>query len=346
MSTELATTGSIPQKMSGVRKAAILLAVLGEEAAAVIMRSLSEQDLNAVAGEIARLGPVPKEASLGVMEEYHQLAVAQEFIAHGGQEAAQRMLVKAFGENGAREMVQRLMRANELNASRVESLQRIDAKQLARFLEGEHPQTVALILGHLDARQAAALLLCLPAPVRAESVKRLAQLRQFSPEMTEKVALVLNRRLRSVGEQTKRTYSGFQSVAELMNNIDATVSREILEMIERDEARLAANIRDLMFTFEDFLGVPELQIRELTAAIDKKTLTLALKGASEELRNHFYQTLSSRAIEMMKEDAESLGPVRSKEVAKAQLEVVALARTLETEGKLVLKSEGADEYVV
>lgn len=335
-----------PPPMTGVRKAAILLAVLGEEAAAVILRSLPEPDLQSVTHEIARLGSVPKEASMRIMEEYHQLALAQEHIAQGGQDAAQRMLVKAFGENGARDMVQRLMRANELSATRVESLQRIDAKQLARFLEGEHPQTIALILGHLEARQAASLLLCLPPVARAESVKRLAQLRQFSPEMTEKVALVLNRRLRTVGEHEKRTYSGFQSVAELMNNIDATVSREILEMIEKEEARLAANIRDLMFTFEDFLSVPELQMREVSGAADKKVLTLALKGASEELRVHFYQTMSSRAIEMMKEDAESLGPVRSRDVAKAQLEIVALARTLESEGKVVLKSEGADEYVV
>jgi len=346
MSTELASAGSASGQLTGVRKAAILLAVLGEEAAATILRALPEDELHRVTHEIARLGSVPKEISFKVMEEYRQLAVAQEYIAQGGQDAAQRMLVKAFGENGAREMVARLMRANELSASRVESLQRIDAKQLARFLEGEHPQTVALILGHLDAKQASALLMCLPPPVRAESVKRLAQLRQFSPEMAEKVSKVLNRRLRSVGEQTKRTYSGFQSVADLMNNIDATTSREILEMIEREEAKLAASIRDLMFTFEDFINVPELQIREVTAAVDKKTLTLALKGASEELRSHFFQTMSSRAIEMMKEDAESLGPVRSRDVAKAQLEVVALARTLETEGKIILKSEGADEYVV
>ena len=346
MSADLMHAPHAGAQVSGVRKAAILLTVLGEEAAAVILRQLPDTDLQSVTHEIARLGPVPKETSLGVMEEYHQLAAAQAYIAEGGQDAAQRMLVKAFGENGAREMVARLMRANELIATRVESLQRIDAKQLARFLEGEHPQTVALILGHLDARKAAGLLMCLPAGVRAESVKRLAQLRQFSPEMTEKVALVLNRRLRSVGEQTKRTYSGFQSVAELMNNIDATASREILEMIEKEEARLATSIRDLMFTFEDFLGVPEQQMREVTAAAEKKTLTLALKGASEELRSHFYQTMSSRAIEMMKEDAESLGPVRSRDVAKAQLEIVALARTLESEGKIVLKSEGADEYVV
>ncbi len=332
--------------MSGVRKAAILVAVLGDEAAATIFRNLEDEDLQRIAEEVARLGTVPKEISVQVLEEYKHLTVAQQHISRGGQDLATKLLVTAFGEAGAREMVQRLLRASELSSSRVESLQRIDPKQLARFLEGEHPQTVALILGHLDSRQASALLMCLPQAVRAESVKRLANLRQFSPEMAEKVSIVLNRRLRSVGEQKKKTYSGFQSVADLLNNIDATTSSEILEMIEKQESKLALSIRNLMFTFEDFLSVAEVQIREVTGAVDKKVLTLALKGANEELRNHFYQTMSSRAIEMMKEDAESLGPVRSKDVANAQLEVVAVARRLEAEGKVTLKSEGADEYVL
>ncbi len=331
--------------LSGARKAAILVAVLGEEAAATIFRNLSEEDLQRVTYEITRLGSVPREVSLQVLEEYQQLTEAQSYIAQGGQELATRMLVKAFGEAGARDMVQRLSRAHELSATRVESLRRIEAKQLARFLEGEHPQTVALILGHLDAKQASALLMCLPQAVRAESVRRLANLRQFSPEMAEKVSMVLNRRLRSVGEQTRKTYSGFQSVADLMNNVDANTSREILELIEKQDAKLAISIRDLMFTFEDFLNVPEVQIREITSAVDKKVLTLALKGASEEIKTLFYKTMSSRAIEMMKEDAESLGPVRGKDVAKAQVEVVALARKLESEGKIVLKSDGGDDYV-
>jgi flagellar motor switch protein FliG len=227
----------------------------------------------------------------------------------------------------------------------VESLQRVDPKQLARFLEGEHPQTIALILGHLETKQASALLMCLPQKVRAESVRRLANLRQFSPAMAEKVAVVLNRRLRSIGDQKKKTYSGFQSVADLMNNIDATTSGEILDAIEREEAQLAVSIRDLMFTFDDFKDVSEVQLRVLTGALDKKTLTLALKSASEGLKDHFFSTMSSRAIEMLKEESEQLGPVRSKDVAKAQMDVVSLARKLEAEGKMILKSEGADEYV-
>jgi flagellar motor switch protein FliG len=131
-----------------------------------------------------------------------------------------------------------------------------------------------------------------------------------------------------------------------MNSIDSTTSGEILETLEKEEAALAGNIRDLMFTFEDFLAVSEVQLRTITAAVDKRTLTLALKGAREPIAQHFYQTMSSRTVEMMKEEADSLGPVRSKEVAKAQLEVVAAARKLEAEGKVILKSEGGDDYVI
>ena len=333
------------QDMSGVRKAAILMMLLGEEAAAMIFRHLSDEDLQELTSEISRLGSISKEASRKVLSEYQDLTMAQDRIAQGGFDVATRLLVRAFGEHGAQEMVQRLVRAQEVNSSRVESLQRIEPKQLARFLEGEHPQTIALILGHLETKQASALLMCLPHPVRAESVRRLANLRQFSPAMAEKVAIVLNRRLRSVGEQKKKTYSGFQSVADLMNNIDATTSGEILEKIEAEEAVLATSIRDLMFTFDDFLGVSEVQLRAVSSGMDKKVLTLALKGASEAVRNHFFATMSSRAIEMMKEEAELMGPVRSREVAKAQQEVVAIARKLEQEGKIVLKSDGGDDYV-
>ena len=339
------TAATETQTMTGIRKAAILMTVLNDEAVAQVFHHLGEDDLQILTQEIARLGNVPKEVSLQVLQEYQQLSLAQEHISGGGQDVAKRLLIKAFGENGAQAMVQRLARSQERNSSRVESLQRIDPKQLARFLEGEHPQTIALILGHLETKQASALLMCLPHAVRAESVRRLANLRQFSPAMAEKVAVVLNRRLRSVGEQKKKTYSGFQSVADLMNNIDATTSGEILETIEKEEANLAVSIRDLMFTFEDFLTVSEVQLRNLSGAVDKKILTLALKGSSEPVRNHFYSTMSSRAIEMMKEEADQLGPVRSKDVAKAQMEIVAAARKLEMEGKMILKSEGADEYV-
>ena len=225
-------------------------------------------------------------------------------------------------------------------------MQRADPQKLARFLESEHPQTIALILGQLGDRQASALLMSLPNDIRAEAVKRLANLRRFSPEMAEKVSIFLSQRLKAVGEQGKRTYSGFQSVADIMNCIDTTVAQEILENIENEEPTLAISIRDLMFTFEDLLQVGEAHIRELTGALDKRTLAMALKGTDEGLKNHFFRTMSSRAIEMLKEDMDLLGPVRSKDVSKAQAEIVAIARQLETEGKIVLKGEANDEYLV
>jgi flagellar motor switch protein FliG len=269
---------------------------------------------------------------------------AQDFIAVGGQEVASRLLVKALGENGAKAMVQRLARAEEVSEEL--SLKKVDPQQLARFLVGERPQTKAMVLGNLDSKRASALLMSLEPEVRADCVRRLASLGQYSPEVAAKVSSVLNRKLRSVGDQSKQAESGTSNVAEMMNRLDAGSAREILESIERDEPTLAINIRDLMFRFDDFLEVPEQQLRELMNSIDKKTLMVALKGASEDLRSHFYRTMSSRAVEMLKEDSEMMGPVRGKEVSKAQSEIVSIARKLESEGKIVLKAEGEDEYVL
>lgn len=339
MSAPLETSG-----LTGVRKAAILLTVLGEEAAATVFRNLNAEDVQRLADEIAGLGTISTELSLQIFEEYQRMTQAQEFIIKGGYDLARRLLIKALGESEAEGILQRLAKARDLNP--LESLQRADPQKLARFLEGEHPQTIALILGQLGDRQASALLMSLPNEARAEAVKRLANLRRFSPEMAEKVSLVLSQRLKAVGEQGKRAYSGFQSVADIMNCIDSTVAQEILENIESEEPTLAVSIRDLMFTFEDLLQVAETQIRELAGAVEKKTLAMALKGTNEELKNHFFRTMSSRAIEMLKEDMESLGPVRSKDVIRSQTEIVAVARQLEAEGKIVLKGESNDEYVV
>jgi flagellar motor switch protein FliG len=331
-------------EIGGARKAAILLTLLGEDSAATVFRHLNEEDMQRVAEEVAGLGTISVGLTLQVFEEYLRMTQAQDYLIQGGYDLARRLLVKAVGEGEADIILQRLSKTRELNP--VESLQRADPQKLAKFLEGEHPQTIALILGQLGERQASALLMNLPTDTRADAVKRLANLRRFSPEMAEKVSKILSQRLKSVGENGKRAYSGFQSVADIMNCIDTTVAQEILEVIESEEPTLAISIRDLMFTFEDLLQVGESQIRELTGAVDKKTLATALKGTNEDLKDHFFRTMSSRAVEMMKEDMESLGPVRSKNVIKAQTEIVAIARQLESEGRIVLKGEANDEYVV
>jgi flagellar motor switch protein FliG len=339
------TAGPVEKlKISGARKTAILLTVLGEETAAAIFRDLNQEDSQRVADELASLGAIPIELSIQVIEEYQRMTQAQDYLLQGGYDLARRLLIRAFGEAEAVGIMQRLTKARELKP--LEALQRADPQKLARFLEGEHPQTIALVLGQLGDRQASALLMSLPNETRSEAVKRLANLRKFSPEMAERVSALLSHRLKQVGEQGKRTYSGFQSVADIMNCIDTTVAQEILENLENEEPTLAISIRDLMFTFEDLLQVGEAHIRELTGALDKKDLAMALKGTDEGLKNHFFRTMSSRAVEMLKEDMELLGPVRSKEVTKAQSAIVAIARQLEAEGKIVLKGEANDEFLV
>lgn len=330
---------------TGARKAAILFSLLGEENVAPVVRTLPVHELHRVTREVANLGYVPFEESFEVLKEFQRLMSAQDFMAVGGRDVANRMLVKALGENGAKSIQQQLSGPGGLDTSKIEALRKADPEQLARFLAGEHAQTKALVLSHLDAKQASALLMKMEPEERADCVKRLANLGQYSPEVAAKVSDVLNRRLKSVRDQTKRDDTGYKSVAELMNQLDQNATKEILENIEKEDPNLAIGIRDFMFTFDDFLEIPEQELRTLVNSVDKKVLTIALKGASEELRSRFYRTMSTRAVEMLKEDSDVMGPVRSKEVAKAHAEIVAIARKLEAEGAIVLKAEG-DEYVL
>jgi flagellar motor switch protein FliG len=329
----------------GLHKAAILLVVLGEDAASAIYRQLPVEEVERITREIADLRSVDPETALAVLEEFDRMVLTGDYLAKGGIEYANKLLIKAFGEEGAQDLLRQVSHAAEASSNRLDSLRKADPTQLAKFIEGEHPQTIALILAHLDSKQASTLLLLLPKEVRGEAIKRLAQLRQFSPEMAERVSVVLHKRLESLGEQSRRAYAGLRGVAELMNRLDVATGKNILEAIEKEDPKLALSIRNLMFTFEDLLTIPEAGIRELLAQMDKKTLATALRGASEELKNYIFKSMSSRAVEMLKEDMEVLGPVKSRDVNKAQVEAVGVARKLEAEGKLTLTAEGDDEFV-
>ena len=329
----------------GPRKAAVLMVILGEDAASQIYRHLPPADVERITQEIAGLNSVDAETAMAVLEEFERLVRAGDYLAQGGKDYANKLLVKAFGEEGAQELLRQVSLTAEMSASKLDSLRNADPQQLAKFIEGEHPQTVALILAHLEAKQASNLLMRLPEELRAEAVKRLAQLRQFSPEMAQRVSLVLHKRLESLGEQSRRAYAGLRGVADVMNRLELNTAKTILEGIEKEDPKLALSIRNLMFTFEDLLTVPEAGIRELLGQMEKKTLATALRGASDELKNYIFKSMSSRAVEMLKEDMEVLGPVKSREIHKAQLEAVSVARKLEAEGKLTLTPEGDDEYV-
>jgi flagellar motor switch protein FliG len=330
----------------GLQKAAILMVLLGEDTASHIYRNLPENDVQRLTRRIAELEHFRPDTAMAVLEEYYGLTVTQGYLAEGGPEYAQKLLIKAFGAVGAQRLLDQVSNGMEQNAVHLESLQDADPQQLAKFLEVEHPQTIALILAHLNSRQASALLLRLPEEIRAETIKRLAQLRQFSPEVAQKVALALNKHLESVGEQSRRAYAGYKGAADLLNQLEPLAGKSILEVIEKEDPKMALGIRNLMFTFEDLLGVPELGIRELLGQLDKKTLALALRGATEELKNLIFKSMSSRAVDMLKEDMEVMGAVRSKDVNHAQREIVDVARRLESEGKLVLSAESQEEYVV
>jgi flagellar motor switch protein FliG len=331
--------------VTGLRKAAILMVLLGEDAASQIYRHLPPGEVEQVTQEITALDYVNPETALVVLEEFHRLVITGDYVTQGGTEYANKLLVKAFGKEGASELLRQVSQAAEISGAKLDSLRKIDPQQLAKFIEGEHPQTIALILAHLESKQASLVLLRLPKELRAEPIKRLAQLRQFSPEMAQRVSLVLNKRIQALGEQTRRAYAGLRGVADLMNRLDVATGKSILEEIEGEDPKLALSIRNLMFTFEDFLTVPEAGVRELLGQMDKKTLATALRGASEELKTYIFKSMSSRAVEMLKEDMEVLGPVKSREINKAQLEAVAIARKLEAEGKLTLGQEGEDEFV-
>jgi flagellar motor switch protein FliG len=326
--------------MSGVRKAAVLLVAVGEELAKEILRALPEADVQMLTEELAELRGITPEMSAGILEEFWGLLDTQNFMTHGGLDYASRLLMQTFGKERADDLLMLVRRSQEAAHGNLAKLQRTDPQQLGKLLDGEHPQTIALVLAHLDPKRASMVLDYLSEDHKVLAIQRLADMRQFSPEMAQKVALILHRRLENVGDTGRKSYSGFKAVADLLNRLNAEESKKILETIEDGQPELALAIRNLMFTFEDLVTVPPGTIREIISGVDKRQLALALRGAQEELRAQIFKSMSSRAVETLKEDMEVLGPVRSREVAQAQQEIL-----LEAEGKVVLKLETGDEMM-
>ncbi|WP_263409178.1 flagellar motor switch protein FliG [Terriglobus tenax] len=343
----MATQNNSPlTRAAGLRKAAIFMVAVGDDLAKEMFQYLSETDVQRVTEEIMRLGNIAKEELSQVVGEYYALQETQKYVTRGGVDYARRLLQKAFGENRAEELLNEVWRLRERSMSDLTMLQKIDPSQLAKFLDGEHPQTVALVLAHLEGGRAALVLMALNDTLRIEVVKRLAEMRQFSPEMAQKVALMLYRRSESIGQNKRHSYAGFKAVAEMLNRVDQTVSKKILEGIEENQPEIALGIRNLMFTFDDLLTVPQTGIREIVGAADKRVLATAMRGCKDTLRAHLFQAMSSRAAEMLREDMEVMGPVRSRDVAQAQQELLALARRLESEGKIMLRLETENDLSV
>jgi flagellar motor switch protein FliG len=331
--------------LSGVRKAAIITVLLGEECASGIFKHLHEDEIERIAREVAALGPIGADAGSAALEEFHGLWQSAGYLTRGGVDYAQKLLTKSLGTDMARRVLDRVVKSFESRMA-FGSLEKADPQQLSKFILAEHPQTIALVLAHLKPAQAALLLNSLPEDLRVEVVTRMASLDEISPEVISRISSVIEQRLKALGGATHESYGGVRAVAELMNRMDRSASQGVLESIEGQLPDLAVAIRNLMFVFDDLEGVEDTALREIIQRADKKVLTVALKGATESIRNRFFQNMSKRAAEMVREEMEVLGAVRLREVEKAQQEIVAIARKLEEEGLLTTGAAAGEAYVV
>jgi len=327
-----------------LRKAAILIMTLGEETSKVLLRGLGESEVQRLTEEISRVGDISPDEQTQVLLEFYGLQETQQYVLRGGMDYASRLLTETFGRQRADEFLRDVARLGDTQVGDLAALQKMDPAQLSKFLEGEHPQTVALVLAHLNPRKGSSVLMQLPETLRVEAVRRLAEMRQFSPEMAQRVAMILYKRIHALGSNGRQSYAGFKAVADLLNRMESSASRGILQNIEQQEPSLAVSIRNLMFTFEDLLTVPAISIREIVSASDKRTLALALKTADDNLRAHLFGAMSSRASEMLQEDMETMGPVRARDISQAQQELLSLARKLEADGKIILKVEADSDF--
>ena len=240
----------------------------------------------------------------------------------------------------------RLVKMLGHDVANFDALHKADPQQLAKFIHSEHPQTIALILSHLSPSQAAALLTSLPPGMRSDVALRMANLDQISPEIIAKIARIIGQKISALGEFSRESYGGVRAVSEMFNRLDPASSQEILDHIQSHDANLVETIRQLMFVFEDLQTIDEIAIKEVVNRVDRKLLTVALKGTSDRLRAHFFQGMSLRGAEMLKEDMEAMGPVKIKDVEAAQQQIIALVRQLESDGVINLKGAGAEQYVV
>jgi len=336
------TNAQNPEILSGARKAAVLLVLIGDAASAELVKQLSDDEVQLVSREIARIRTITSEQAENILEEFYQMVVAKDFVVKGGMDYAKKLLINAFGPEVAKKMLDRLVKALGNDVANLDVLQKADPQQLAKFVHSEHPQTIALVLSHLNPSQAAALLASLPPGMRADVALRMASLDQISPEIVSKIANIIGEKLSALGEFSRQSYGGVRAVAEMFNRLDSVISKEILEVIEERNGPLVETIRHLMFVFEDLLLIDQNGIKELLARVDRKILTVALKGTSEQLRNHFLEGMSQRGAEMLRDDMEVSPPQRRAVVEEAQGKVVAVVRRLEEDGTIVLRSGAGD----
>ncbi len=331
-------------EMSGLRKAAILLLSLKQDEAAQILKRLPPTSIEEVCREIAALGDIAPANRRDVFGEFYNLALANTWASEGGLEYARALLMKSLDPADARRIIGQVAQA--VQTTPFSFLQKAESENLLTFIQDEHPQTIALILAHLPPQKASEIMVGLPAAKQVEVVKRIANMEQTNPEVIKEVERGLEHRLSDIVSQTFEKAGGVDTVAEILNLADRSTEKGIMEGLEADDPDLVEQIRRLMFVFEDILLVNDKGIQSVLKEVDNQELGLALKTASEELKNKIFKNMSERAAQLIQEDMQFMGPVRVADVEAAQQKVVDVVRKLEDAGEIIISGRGGEKEMV
>lgn len=331
--------------LKGFEKAAILVNYLGPEAAKKLLRHMDDGDIRKLLTVMSKFRIVPIEVTKRILEEYYELISESGDYIFSDRTSSKDTVVDAVGEERARGILGHLNATTNSQRS-LESLEVVDAKSLANFLINEHPQTVSVILAHLEPEKKGEVLKRLPEALQAEVVLRMANLDHVAPELIAEVDRVLKEELANLGTVEQAALGGVQPVAEMLNVMDKNTEKAIMSRIEEKDPILAEEIRKLMFVFEDIVKIDDKGIQTLLKEVPNEKLLLALKTANEEIKNKIFKNISQRAANLLKEDLTNMGPSRLSDVESAQVEIVNIARRLESEGKILIARGGSEDALV
>ena len=332
------------ESIPGPKKAAIVMVALGTKASSEIFKNLDEHEVEQLTTEIARLDNISAEMREAILEEFHTLAMAHQFISQGGVEYAREILEKAVGPRKAKEILEKVQQS--IRTTGFNLLENVDPKQLVNFIQKEHPQTIALLLAHMEPNNAAPIISALPQELQVDVATRIATMESISPDTLDQVEEVLIDQVKALFGGDVSEIGGVKAVAEMLNSVDRGAEKNILGNLERENPELATEIKNLMFVFEDVMLLDDRSMQRVLKEVDTKELAMALKGASEELQDKFFRNMSSRAAEMIKEDMEFMGPIRLKDVEEVQQRIVDVIRRLEEDGEIIISGRGGEEDII
>ncbi|TMN23577.1 flagellar motor switch protein FliG [Lentibacillus cibarius] len=330
--------------LTGKQKAAILLISLGPDVSAQVYKHLTEEEIEKLSLEISSVKKVEADMKEDVLEQFHQIALAQDYISQGGIGYAKTVLEKAFGDQEANNIIDRLTAS--LQVRPFDFARKADPQQVLNFIQNEHPQTIALVLSHLNPEQSGQILSELPQEMQAEVAKRIATMDSTSPEIISQVEQVLEQKLSSSVTEDYTQAGGIQSVVEVLNGVDRSTEKTILDALEIQDPELAEEIKKRMFVFEDIVVLDNRAIQRVIREVDNEDLRLSLKVASDEVKDIVFKNMSQRMAETFKEEMEYMGPVRLRDVEEAQTRIVGSIRHLEEVGEIVIARGGGDDIIV